>query len=195
MLNESQGHNFLKQRQLDFDRTTLYSVAQKTCSPREVGIISKYGTPAAYFSLFTSPQIRRAFMLTRFNVLSSEIVFGWFTSTPHHKRLCSCGRRQPESIAHVLFYCGLYGHVQDSLISRLLFSQHGCSDKRLVFLFVSDQCPSITYTITLYLLIAKWIREHTVKSTADWFYCILELSLLLTFPFVNASKRDWLTEV
>lgn len=59
-------------------------------------------------------------------------------------------------------------HVWDSLISPLIFNWHECSDERLVFLLLSDQCFFITYLST-----AIWIRERKVKSTE--FCCTLEL--------------------
>lgn len=66
------------------------------------------------------------------NVLPSEILPGRFTTTPHHRRLCPCGRRRPESVAYILFYCEFYDHVWDSLVSSLLFKQHECPGESLV---------------------------------------------------------------
>lgn len=73
-LVKQQAFRLLCQRMLDIERKVSLSLANRTCSPIANGIVPVYGDPALYLFHLKSPQVHRASVLARFNILPSAIL-------------------------------------------------------------------------------------------------------------------------
>lgn len=94
------------------ERQTLYSLANRTCSPFLYGIVSS--------CLFLALQIltNSQFLCSQNSVLSSAVLYGRFlTTTPHQETLYLC----QAGASDFLISCTFYTDLRNLLISPLLY--------------------------------------------------------------------------
>lgn len=107
---------------------------------------------------------RRAFTLTRFDVLPSALLKGRYVGKPYAERVCPCGLKEVETASHVLLHCDLYGDIRSLFISPIVQKFPGRSESQRLKILLGDKNPEVTLKVAKFSAAAIKRRALAVKK-------------------------------
>lgn len=153
----------------------LKSTLNLTCSPLSLGLFPQHALTSNYFFTLTNPQLKRAFMLARFNIFPSANHYGRFLRIPREKRLCLFCKQTPDTISHILFFCPTHSSLRKLYLASW-FLQFPPTCKSSLSLIMEDVIGPLTYAVANYLAL---ILKKTLPSVLFLPFC--KLSLMYIF--------------
>lgn len=149
-LSLKQAYNVIRENLFLAEFNLIRSTLNPTCSPLSFGLSPQHAFTSNYFYTLTNPQLKRAFLLARFNIFPSAVHYGRFLHIPRDKRLCLFCKEAPDTLSHILFFCPTHSSLRKLyLVTRLLHYSPSCESS--LSLFMEDAIGPLTYAVASYL--------------------------------------------
>lgn len=149
-LSLQQAYSIIRENLFLAEFNFLKSTLNPICSPLFFGLSPQYALTSNYFFTLTNPQLKRAFLLARFNIFPSAVHYGRFLCIPRHKRLCLFCKEVPDTLSHILFFCPHHSSIRQLHLATW-FSYYPPSCEFSLSRFMEDAIGSLTFAVARYL--------------------------------------------